>query len=209
MQLELYHHLLPVYATYAVAVASPGPSTLAIMGTAMARGRGAALALALGVVTGSLVWAALAAAGLSALLARFAGALTAVKIAGGLYLLWIAWKTARSALSADAAGGTGASPASRLAQYRRGLLLHLGNPKSVLGWVAIMSLGLRPGAPEGTLAMMLAGCAALGLAIFGGYALLFSLPVLGRAYRRARRGIEGALALLFGAAGLRLLLARS
>ena len=69
-------------------------------------------------------------------------------------------------------------------------------------------LGLRPEAPAGSLPALLAGCAALGLAVNLGYALAFSTAVMARACRRARRGIEGALALLFGAAGLRLLWAR-
>ena len=50
-------HLAMVYGTYLIATASPGPSTMAIMATAMRDGRGPALALAAGVVTGSLFWA--------------------------------------------------------------------------------------------------------------------------------------------------------
>jgi hypothetical protein len=37
--------------------------------------------------------------------------------------------------------------------YRWGVLMHLGNPKSVLAWVAIMSLGLKPDAALGTVAV--------------------------------------------------------
>ena len=55
--------LLIVYGTYLVATASPGPSNLAIMGTAMRHGRAAGLTLAMGVVCGSMFWAVLAATG--------------------------------------------------------------------------------------------------------------------------------------------------
>ena len=68
MHLADLHHLLLVYAAYVVAVASPGPSTMAIMGDAMRDGRAPAVVLALGVMTGSLFWAALAGAGLATLL---------------------------------------------------------------------------------------------------------------------------------------------
>ena len=47
---DYLHHLLLVYAAYLVAVASPGPSTMSIMGVAMNHGRGPAVALAMGVV---------------------------------------------------------------------------------------------------------------------------------------------------------------
>ena len=41
---------------YAIGVASPGPSNMAIMATAMSQGRQYALALAAGVVCGSVAW---------------------------------------------------------------------------------------------------------------------------------------------------------
>ncbi len=46
--------------------------------------------------------------------------------------------------------------------------------------------------------------ASLGIHL-GDYALLFSTPAMARAYRKARRWIEGPLAVFFGVGGLRLL----
>lgn len=202
-------HLMLVYAAYLIAVASPGPSNMAIMGVAMRQGRAAAVALALGVMTGSLFWAALAAAGLSTLLTAYADALFAIKIAGGLYLLYLAWKSAKSALSRHDGQMKADTPAKRTTLYRRGVLLHLTNPKSILGWIAIMSLGLRPDAPSYTLQAIMAGCAVLGVIVFVGYALLFSTETMARAYRKSRRWIEGTLAVVFGYAGIRLLFSRA
>lgn len=73
-----------------MAAASPGPSTTAIMGAAMGQGCASAIALALGVISGSLFWGVLAATGLSTVLAAWAPAIFAIKICGGLYLLWLA-----------------------------------------------------------------------------------------------------------------------
>jgi threonine efflux protein len=95
--------LLVVYAAYILATGSPGPSTMAIMGTAMAAGRTRALALAAGVLTGSMTWAALAGTGLSVVLASYAQVLVAIKVLGGGYLLYLAWRSARSAWRATAA----------------------------------------------------------------------------------------------------------
>ncbi len=201
--------LLLVYLSYVIAVASPGPSNMAIMGVAMGQGRRAGLALATGVLTGSYIWALAAAAGLSALLTAWAGALVLLKIAGGLYLLWLAVKSARAAARPDPGPSTPAAPVPLGRLYRRGVLLHLTNPKAVLGWMAIMSLGLAPasGTPA-QLPAILGGCALLGVVIFPGYALLFSTAPMVRGYRQARRWIEGLMAAVFGAAGLRLLLSR-
>lgn len=209
MYLEHVHHLMLVYTAYLIAVASPGPSNMAIMGVAMNQGRASAVALALGVMTGSLFWAVLAAAGISTLLAQFADALFAIKIAGGLYLLYLAYKSAKSALSSHVQQVRTDTPTKRARLYRRGVLLHLTNPKSILGWIAIMSLGLRPDAPSYTLQAIIAGCAILGVTVFVGYALMFSTALMGRAYRKSRRWIEGTLAMFFGYAGIRLLLSKA
>lgn len=206
MLTEHAHHLLLVFAAYIVVIASPGPSTMAIMAVAMKQGRARAVALALGVVTGSMFWAVLAATGISTVLATYAGALFAIKIAGGLYLLYLAWKSARAALASGDGPLRSIPVATKAALYRRGVLLHVSNPKAILGWIAIMSLGLRPDSPSWTMQAIIAGCAVLGLAVNIGYALIFSTEVMGRAYRKSRRWIEGGLAAIFGYAGVRLLM---
>lgn len=157
----------------------------------------------------SFVWGLIAATGLSALLARYARALVILTIAGGLYLLWLAFKSARSALrSDDAAVSAPRERPSAKALYRRGVLMHLGNPKSVLSWLAIMTLGVGAHASTGRVAAAFLGCVALGVLLFGGYALLFSTALMVRGYAGARRWIEGTLAVVFAGAGLKLLTVR-
>lgn len=205
---EQIQHLLFVYIAYLIACASPGPSTLAIMGVAMKQGRRPAMALALGIVTGSMCWAILAATGLSAMLTAYAEAMLVIKILGGCYLLYLGWKSARSALTAAGLPSKTTSSTKKAALYQRGFLLHLSNPKAILGWVAIMTLGLQPDGASNSLQAIVVGCAFLGLAVNLGYALIFSTGMMGRVFMAARRWIEGMLAAIFGCAGLRLLLSR-
>lgn len=210
--MESLHELLLVYVTYLIATASPGPSNMAIMAVAMSRGRRPALYVAMGVVAGSQFWAVLAATGLSAILAAYADALVVIKVVGGLYLIYLALKSARAALSPTVPKDStlpGQAVRDRWVLFRRGALMHLTNPKAILAWIAIMSLGLRSDAPTHMLVLILGGCLLLGLLVFGGYALAFSTGTMVAAYRRTRRWIEGTLAVVFGFAGLRLLLSRS
>lgn len=201
--------LLLVYVAYVIAAGSPGPSTMAIMSVAMGQGRRPVLALAAGVITMSFTWGLIAATGLSALLARYAQALVVLKIAGGLYLLWLAFKSARSALRGnDAVVSVTRELPSAWALYRRGVLMHLGNPKSVLSWLAIMTLGVGAHASTGRVAAAFLGCVMLGVLLFGGYALVFSTGPMVRGYARARRWIEGTLAVVFAGAGVKLLTVR-
>lgn len=206
-----FHQLLIVFTAYVIAAGSPGPSNMRIMGIAMNQGRGAALVLAAGVVSGSIFWGIMAATGVSAVLSRYAQALIVLKILGGLYLLYLALKAGRAALTPDhrISQQTGNQPASVATLYKRGLLMHLTNPKAILAWIALMTLGLGSEASPRTVVTILAGCAVLSVTIFCGYALVFSTAPMVGMYRRARRWIEGTLTLFFGFAGLKLLLSRT
>ena len=210
---HLYSHLpnlLLVFSAFAVAVGSPGPSNMMIMATAMDAGRKPALVLALGVTTGSFTWGILSAIGVSAMIAAHAGAIVVIKIAGGMYLLYLAWRSGRSALRKDAALHAASVSAHQSFGriYMRGYLMHLTNPKAIMGWTAIMALGLTPDAPRLVMAAMLAGCLLISFTLNCGYALAFSTTPMINGYRRSRRWIEGVLAGLFAVAGLKLLMTR-
>lgn len=203
---ELIRHLPAlalVYGAFFIAIASPGPSNMAVMATAMEHGRRAGMTLALGVTTGSLTWGVLAALGVSALVVAQPGALYAVKILGGLYLFFLAWRSARSAMRAEAPPAKAALPGRRL--YLFGLLLHLTNPKAILSWTAIIALGLKPDTPGVVIAAIVAGCAVISLVTNQVYALLFSTAAMVTFYRRIRRRAEAGLAAFFAFAGFKLL----
>ncbi len=203
-QISLYlPGILLAYSAFLLAIASPGPNVLAVIGTSMSFGRASGIALALGVAAGSFCWAVLAAAGLSALLASYASALTIIKIAGGLYLLWLAYKAFRGAASAHDIEATtlAGSTRSPFRYFTRGTTIQMTNPKAALAWIAIISL-LWVGFS------IITGTAVLSVIIHCVYAVAFSTPVMVRFYSRARRWIQGALGTFFTIAGLRLLTSR-
>jgi threonine/homoserine/homoserine lactone efflux protein len=202
--------ILLAYSAFVISVMSPGPNVLAVMGTSMAQGRKAGIALALGIGTGSFLWSTLTATGLSALLARYAGALIVIKVAGGLYLLWLAYKAFRQAAShhdieARQLDGVARTPGQ---MYRRGLLIQMTNPKALMAWIAIISLSLQPGAPWWVAAAIFIGTSTLSVLFHVGYALVFSTAAMVRLYGKARRWIQGALGAFFAFAGLKLLVSR-
>jgi len=209
--LHLSPSLVIAFSAYFLGVASPGPSNLAIMNVAMRDGCKAALILASGVVMGSLTWGLLAAFGLSALLSAWSGALIVVKIFGGLYLLWLAFKSARSALKKRTpATALPALPVERARKlFLRGLALHLTNPKAIFVWLSIISMALPANASSAQTLPVVLGCVSIGIAVFGGYALLFSTAQARRVYRAMGRWLDGVLALTFGYAGLRILFSKT
>ncbi len=203
------HLQLPLILLAAlVAMASPGPATLAIAGTAMARGRGAGLALAAGIITGSLIWTTSAAFGLAAIMAAHAWVFELVRYVGGAYLAYLAIKSARAALSAETLH-TRAMAGSLRAVYRKGLALHLTNPKAVFFIGSIFTVGVPQDATAAEFALVIAALGALSILVNCGYAVLFSVSAMTRTYVRARRWFEGAFAVGFGLASLKVMTARS
>lgn len=192
-----------------VATASPGPATLAIAGTSMASGRKYGLALAAGVTTGSLTWSIGAALGLSAVMLANAWVFEAMRYAGACYLLFLAFKSARAAFRRSTPQAEGVILPSLRAAWRRGLLLHLTNPKAILFFGSLYAVGVPAGASPAALALVIGAVGLQSLLIFHGYALLFSSPPLAAGYAKLRRWCEGVFALAFGAAGLSILTARN
>jgi amino acid exporter len=202
--------IILAYSAFLLAIASPGPNVLAVIGTSMSVGRRFGISLALGVATGSFGWAMLTAAGLSALLASYASALTVIKIAGGFYLLWLAYKSFRSAASAHDIEAKTLSGATRSPSgyFLRGFIVQITNPKAALAWIAIISLGLRENAPIWVAFSIVLGTSILSVIIHCVYAVAFSTAVMVRLYAKARRWIQGVLGAFFTFAGIRLLTSR-
>jgi amino acid exporter len=195
------------YSAFLLSILSPGPNVLSILGTSMSVGRKSGLALALGIGTGSICWAVLTVAGLSALLASYASAITAIKIAGGLYLLWLAFKAFRSAASAHDIEAVALAGATRglAGYYLRGLAIQMTNPKAVLAWIAIISLGLKDDAPLWVGLAIVTGTGFFAVVIHCLYALAFSTAAVVRVYGKARRSIQATLGVVFCFAGIKLL----
>ncbi|WP_319518417.1 LysE family translocator [uncultured Martelella sp.] len=206
----LFGPLVLAWTAYFIAVVSPGPATLAIAGTAMGHGRRQAIALANGALTGSFFWAVLAGTGMAAVVTKLAYGLMVLKIVGGCYLLYLAFKSFRAATRSDAhamvpkiAGRSGFGTF-----YRRGLYIHLTNPKAIFTWVSLVSIGLPQNAGYGTIILFIVVAEFIGFLTFNTLALLFSSGVVVRGYHKARRAIEGTMAVLFTLAGFKLLTTR-
>ena len=116
---------------------APGPDNLMVLSLGISRGRRRGMAFGLGCAAGCISHTILAALGVSALIAASATAFTALKILGGLYLLWLGWQSFRSSggtgVRRDAGGGE-----SVWSLFRKGLLANAINPKVVMFFLAFL-----------------------------------------------------------------------
>ncbi|MEP3246603.1 MAG: LysE family translocator [Sneathiella sp.] len=198
-QLSLYlPGILLAFGAFAVGMFSPGPNILAVIGTSMGQGRKAGKALALGIASGSFLWGMLTWTGLTSLLLLYASLLTVIKIAGALYLLWLAYKAFRSAArQKDTLANQLTVSGGSFAYYKRGLLIQMTNPKAALSWIAIMSLGLQQNAPLWVGVVIVGGMTVLSIVGHLIYAVSFSAAPVVSAYLKCRRWIEAGLGTFF------------
>lgn len=193
--------LLTLMATIAAQLA-PGPNFLAVAAAALGQGRMAGMAVAAGVASGVFFWVILVAFGLGSLLELVPSALVALKIAGGLYLMYLAARGLQAAIRGEAVTLSADKHAISLRRnWMTGVLVVVTNPKAALMWIA-MATFLFAGGGTWVHVLLFGPLGALSaMAVYGLYAWLFSTNVAVRGYQRFSRAFEYSFASLFGLFG--------
>ena len=149
--------------------ASPGPDNLMVLGLGMSKGRRQGMVFGLGCALGCLSHTLLAVIGVSAVIAASPAAFTALRVGGGLYLVWLGYNALRST-GGQAAAGAAAPPQSLRSLFMKGLLANAVNPKVVLFFLSLLPQFVIP-ANGNVPAQMLA----LGVTFTVQAAILFGL----------------------------------
>ncbi len=204
-----------VFAAYSLAAfiltITPGPDMTLFLSRALTQGRMAGLVAILGASSGLVVHTMAAAFGLSALIAASPEAFFAIKLAGAVYLVWLAYQAVRhgSALTLE----TGVRSRQPLLQtWFTAFGINLLNPKIVLFFLTFLPQFVSAEDPNAT----------GKLAFLGFYFIMFALPICGamvlaadqfsrvlRGNRRVARAIDFVFAGVFGAFAVKILLTRS
>ena len=182
---------------------SPGPAFVLTVRTAAGEGMRPALWLSLGLACGVLVWAAAALAGLSILFEVMPWLQTGLRIAGALFLIFIAIKLWRHAPDPLPEQHGNVAPGA-LRSFLLGVWTDLANPKALAFFAAVFS-GLIPASPS--LADALSILAVVFVIEFVWYiavALVFSRAAPRRIYTRIKANLERVFAVLIGGFGMRI-----
>ncbi|MGY0056533.1 LysE family translocator [Streptomyces sp. LZ34] len=204
-----------VVAAFLLSVA-PGPDMLFIVANATAGGRRAGLVAALGMSTGLAVHTLAAALGLSALFRAAPEALEVVRLAGAVFLIYLAvtsWRAGRRTPGeADQGPAAATAPRRPLRKlYLMATLTNVANPKVILFYLAFLPQFLTVGDS--------AWPVWLQLLTLGGLFIMVGLPVDATVGLAAgsladkllsrpsfRRRLERASAVVFGGLAVRLAL---
>jgi threonine/homoserine/homoserine lactone efflux protein len=130
-------------AASAILLVIPGPTILTVISYSMAHGRNANLPLVAAVALGDSTALVVSLLGLGALLATSAFWFTVIKLAGGLYLLYLGIKLLRAGVS-SAESVAPAAPASRWKLFANTYLVTALNPKGIVFFVAFLPQFLNP-----------------------------------------------------------------
>lgn len=197
---------LSVVLIHLAAAISPGPSFVVSVRTAAAEGFGVGAALALGFGLGALLWASVAMAGLALVFELMPALFTAIKVIGGLFLIFVAVMMWRHAPETVENGQSVGKLKSSLTAIRFGFLTFASNPKPAVFFGAVF-VGLVPADTP------LIWRAALVCAVFLNETLwyllvarVFSLPRARTAYLRAKVWVDRFFGGLIGLIGLKIAL---
>jgi len=170
-------------AALAVAAFSPGPGIAAIVARVLGRGRSGAFAFTAGMAIGDIVWLTLAVLGLAVVAQTFHEVFAVIKYLGAAYLLYVAWKMWKAPAAAPEIAPLTVRE-SQLRLFLGGLAVCLGNPKTMVFYLALLPSILDTTQIDGLAFVELI---AVTLTVVGGVFAFYVLVAL-----RARRWITSA-----------------
>ncbi|MEO0703636.1 MAG: LysE family transporter [Pseudomonadota bacterium] len=183
--------------------ASPGPATVMTIRTSAKQGLRAGLIFAFGLSIAIVIWASAALAGLSLVFQVAPWLQTALRVMGGLFLIWIGIQIFRHAHAPLVAPGEVANQ-SGMALFRLGVFTNLANPKALAYFAAVFT-GILPVNP--TLldaALILAIVFSVELVWYALVALVFAQPSARRAYARAKGWVDRLFGTIVAGLGARI-----
>ncbi len=203
------YHLLAAYivGVFVIAV-TPGPDMTFFLGRTIAKGVTFGLAALLGASTGVLVHSMLVAFGLSALIVASPSLFLGVKIAGAVYLLWLAIDAIRngSTLRFEKASSKQSSFA---AAWLQGIAINLLNPKVILFFITFLPQFVSVSDPDARGKLLFLG------AVFSVFSFIVMVPMILAASKltgwlkanpKVTRIVDYVFASVFGAFAVKILL---
>lgn len=163
MPFELW---LAYVLTSAVVLAIPGPTILLVLSYSIAHGRRATLPVVAGLGLGDAVAITLSIIGLGTLLATSAFWFTAIKWAGGLYLIYLGFTMIRDAGRKPGVDVDTKEKSSR-SLFTTAFIVTALNPKSIVFFIALLPQFVSPDHPA-TMQFWILGVTFVTMAIIGG-----------------------------------------
>jgi threonine/homoserine/homoserine lactone efflux protein len=196
--------LATIGVVHFVAAMSPGPSFLITARTAIAHSRADGVKVALGIGLGTIVWSSAALMGLNFLSQQYHWLFIFFRVAGALYLLWIACQIFWHAAD-PIEMNVGANNENGNDALLRGFLTQISNPKVAVFFGSIFVAMLPSEVPGWMVATLIAIVTANEIVWYSVVSLFFGSPPVRHFYLIAKRWIDRVTGAFLGFLSLRLL----
>lgn len=199
-------HLLAFNITLLAAFLSPGPAMLYALRNTLRGGWALGMATGAGLALVAAGWTLAAFLGLQAVFALVPWAYHTMKLAGAVYLLWLAYHIWRDAGAAPAKAPDNQTGGKFARAFVMGMVVNLANPKSVLFAAAVLVVIFPAGLSGSQIALVVGNHLLIELAGYGLIAWTLLRPAARDAYLGARRWLDRIAAVVLAALGARLAL---
>ncbi|MDI2089775.1 LysE family transporter [Commensalibacter oyaizuii] len=184
--------LLGIFLLQLFALATPGPDSLLVLRTALAKHKNAAFKASLGISLGAFIWVILSLLGLHVLFQYYPFLNKVVLFCGACYLLYLAYQLYHLNTDHKLEDKRNLKSSDLL----NGLLCNLSNPKAIIYFASIFSMLSFEGGivAYGKIILLIVGETLLW---FLGISIVFSHPAMKRVYQSYARKIDVAAAGIF------------
>ena len=209
--MEFWHGFITLTVIHLLAAASPGPDFALVSRQALLQGRRAGLWVSLGIALGLGIHIAYSAAGLATLIAHSTMWMSAIKLIGGSYLLYLGYQGIRA--KAQSGVITNEPPVIMdVAAHRlvsKGFLCNALNPKAPIYFLSLFTIVLSPNLPASTLVVYGVWIMLLQLFWFSLITLFFSQPTIRRRFLAISHWIDRVFGVAMVGLGLKVLLSKN
>ncbi|OOH87346.1 MFS transporter [Pasteurellaceae bacterium 15-036681] len=193
--MDFWQGFILITGIHILAAISPGPDFIFVSQQTLSRGRKAGVICALGVALGFSVHILYSVLGLAVVIANAAWLLTAIKIIGGAYLVYLGYQGLRAKAKNEVVEikKEELAPESTLRTLWKGFLCNVLNPKAPVYLVSVFTVVLSPEMPLWQLSIYGGWMMFLLFAWFATVAFLLSIPSVNRQFQKAGHWIDRVL----------------
>ena len=200
-----YAFLLPICLFLLLGVISPGPSFILVAHIAVTKSKAEAIAVSLGMGVGATLFAIIASLGLFIVLDAVPWVYALLKVAGGVYLLFLALKMWRTAHRPTPQHRNYDVKSNLVKMFLLGLLTQLSNPKTAIVFGSAFAAFLPKQVPDYSYYLM----SILAFVIDSGWyilvTVLFSTRKVREAYASSKQTLSKIASGFMGVIGVKLL----
>lgn len=202
---------LLIGSIHLLAAMSPGPDFVLVTKETLTKGKRAGFLCSLGITLGLSVHIVYSALGLAAVIASSASLLMAIKIIGGLYLIYLGISSIKSAKKEQniQQNSFTCKQSSDFEILRNGFLCNVFNPKAPLYFVSLFTVVISPALPLYKLAIYGIWIMFIQLFWFGFIAYVLSAPAVQKKFFKLNKWINYLLGGAMIALGVKVLSSRT